>query len=314
MAGITEAPPWERGYTSNEPGEWAARHLSKLVAVTPRFISVPNNTVTELFGDELKRLATTSTNRRGNLTFRPRRENPTELAADEVPLELVAASAATFFQLYADILGAGRLTDPPPPPSVTVQNGSVQFNFGSGALLLSGISLVVAAAPALVGSPFALVGGLALITLGLVDQTLNWRKTLVDTKTASVTLSKVDLEREKLKLEIEKEKLELERLRLSSSVRDPEMQAKFAEDQIHRVYQELENLDEPEDLPPSSLVPQQIITQTAEREGVSIGLAHHIVNRALPAFLPAAAYFEKVDFSITSRQHAGKKHAAAKKA
>jgi hypothetical protein len=303
-AGITETPPWIGSYRENEPREWAAQHRSKLGAVIARFTLVPNHAVSELFGEELQRLAATSPNRRASLTFKPRQGNPTEPVGDEVPLQLVTASAAIFFQLYADIHAAGRLTDPPAPPSVTLQSGSVQFSFGSGALLLSGISLVVAAAPTLVGSPFALAGGLVLITLGLVDQTLNWRKTLVDTKAASVTLSKVELEREKLKLEIEKEKLELERLRLGSLGRGGEVEARLAEDQIRRAYRELESLGESEDPPPSSLVPQEIITQTAEREGVSVGLAHHLVNRALPAFLPASAYFEKIDLSVTSRKPA----------
>lgn len=284
----------EGGYV-NEGNEWVDRHADRLGTVAARFLPLSDEAATELFGDEIERLSFARPGKRATLVFRPHELDVERTdGGEETPLQLTVAASAVFFQLYADIQGAARRIESPPPPSVSVRRGSVQFSFGSGALLLSGISLVVAAAPTLVGSPFATIGGLALVTFGLVDQAINWRRTLVDTRAAKATLSKTELERKKLELEIEEKTLELQRLRLGMLSRQEPTSNEKVEEEIAFARRQLEALEEP-DVPASGVVPQALITETARLEGVSVGLANHLVNRALPAFSATRIYFQGID-------------------
>jgi hypothetical protein len=163
---------------------------------------------------------------------------------------------------------------------------------------------VIASAPTLVGSPFTMVGGLGLVTLGLVDQAINWRKTLIDSKMSKAVVSKTELERKKLELEIEEKKLQLQKIRLGLGLDEEGSFAKsepLARADTERINEEIDSARyqlqhlADTDAPPSAVVPHSLITEIAEREGISSGLASHLVNRASPAFCTLRQYFQKIE-------------------
>jgi hypothetical protein len=285
--------------------KWLDNHASALMTALPRFVENTDLTVA-FFPSEILDLRQNQSTSGAQLIFEPH-DGLLSPTATDLRLDILSAAGLTFFQLYADVASpAAMLDSDSPPPDVKVEKGSVQYSFGGSSLLISGVSLVIACSAGLVASPYAIVGGLGLATIGMVDQIINWRKTRADTRAAKSLISKSDLEKQKLELEIREKELDLRQRSIgldSQNPRDDEEAKRYIQERLDKV----RSLDT-RSLPPSSMVPYEFVAEVAKEEGISVGLAHHLLNRALPAFVALKPYFQHIRIS---KQAVVRKHPTA---
>jgi len=216
----------------------------------------------------------------------------------------LASASVGLYELFATLSAANRpfgvvLV----PPDVQLSRGSVQFTLGGGSLFSTGIALLVACSNHLLLNPvIGFVAGGALVSVGLIELILEWKKKKAETGKTYAELDKV--EAEKLKVEVEKLKLEQEIVKLQQEILlirsdvDAQQSSRMKEIEIKK--KELELLDKQREINESSgfayssLVPNEVVREEASRLGISEGYANHILNRSLPTFVALKQYWENI--------------------
>lgn len=265
----SDIPPFVKGeFRTSDVTEWISRNQESLVVALTRIVDLTDEAIAYLF-------------RLGVLPI-SRRDVHTEIAiqlrffvhsdlleesrvggSQDFALNELAASSAMLSEICSEIAAANHsfgLTIS--PPIVKLERGSLQYTI-SGGLLASGVALVMACGSGLVASPLGLVGGGVLACAGVLDLSVNWMKSIAETRKVKAEAYKLNAEARKLDAEARKLDLEADELERKQFDR---------EDYHHRAFAH------------SKLVPNDVVLREAKRLGLEQGYANHILNRVLPKY------------------------------
>lgn len=264
----SDIPPFVKGeFETSEVTEWISRNQESLVAALTRIVDLTDEAIAYLF-----RLGVLPISNRDLHTVAIQLrffvhsdllEEPRVGGSQDFALNELAASSAMLSEICSEVAAANHsfgLTIP--PPIVTLERGSLQYTIGGG-LLASGVALVMACGSGLVASPLGLFGGGVLACAGVLDLSVNWVKSIAETRKVKAEAYK--LYAEARKLDAEARKLDLEGDELESKQFD-------REDYHHRAFAH------------SKLVPRDVVLREAKRLGLEQGYANHILNRVLPKY------------------------------
>jgi len=189
--------------------------------------------------------------------------------------ELAATSGITL-EIFRDVAAAlqplGVASD---PPSVTVTPGTVNYTAAAAPLAVS-VGLVCYCL-GLVPAPTAVViGGAITASKAIIDLALNWADKIAEIRRKNAETAKLKAEAQNLIAEAEAHQREAQKL-----LREAEMA-------------EGRPLTGVGSLAMSALVPEADVHAAAELLGIGDALAHHILNRGLPAALEARTYVPEI--------------------